>query len=217
MYEQIASNLRRSWILIALFILIISYVGYLFGQFTGFGWFGFLLAFIIAGSTSWFSYYYSADIALGVSHARPLQKEENPYLYNIIEGLALAAGIPAPKAYIIDDTAPNAFATGRDPEHAAVAVTTGLLQKLNRTELEGVIAHEISHIKNYDIRISTMVVILVGMIVLLSDWMLRSFWWGGGRRRSRDSNGAQGVLMIIGVIFIIFAPIIAQLLQLAVS
>lgn len=218
MYEQISRNLWRSRFLIIVFILILTYLGYIFGHFTGFGWFSLLLALIIALSTAWFSYYYSADVALSVSHARPLQKEENPYLYNIIEALALAAGIPAPKAYIIDDTAPNAFATGRDPEHAAIAVTTGLIQKLNRVELEGVIAHEMSHIKNYDIRIATIVVVLVGMIVLLSDWMMRSLWYGGGRRnRNQESNNAQGVLMIIGIILIIFSPIIAQLLQLAVS
>jgi heat shock protein HtpX len=217
MYDQISRNLWRSRILIALFILIISYLGFIFGEMTGFGWFGFIFALIIASATGWFSFYYSADVALSVSHARPLQKEENPYLFNIIEGLALAAGIDAPKAYLIEDSAPNAFATGRDPRHAAIAVTTGLVQKLNRTELEGVIAHEMSHIKNYDIRLTTMVVVLVGMIVLLSDWMARSLWYGRGRSRNRDSDNARGIFILVGVILALFAPVIAQLLQLAIS
>jgi heat shock protein HtpX len=217
MYEQISRNLWRSRILIALFILILSYLGFIFGEMTGFGWFGFILALIIASATGWFSFYYSADVALSVSHARPLQKEENPYLFNIIEGLALAAGIDAPKAYLIEDSAPNAFATGRDPKHAAIAVTTGLVQKLNRAELEGVIAHEMSHIKNYDIRLTTIVVVLVGMIVLLSDWMARSLWYGRGRSRNRDSDNAQGIFMLVGIVLALFAPVIAQLLQLAIS
>jgi heat shock protein HtpX len=217
MYDQISRNLWRSRILIALFIMIISYIGFIFGTITGFGWFGFILAFLFATATGWFSLFYSADVALSVSHARPLQKEEKPYLYNIIEGLALAAGIATPKAYLIDDTAPNAFATGRDPEHAAIAVTTGLIEKLNRAELEGVIAHEISHIKNYDIRLTTIVVVLVGMIVLLSDWMARSFWYGRSRNRNRDSDNAQGVFIGVGILLALFAPIIAQLLQLAIS
>ena len=217
MYDQISRNLWRSRILIALFILILSCLGFIFGAMTGFGWFGFILAFIFAAATGWFSFYYSADVALSVSHARPLQKEENPYLFNIIEGLALAAGIPPPKAYLIDDTAPNAFATGRDPEHAAIAVTTGLVEKLNRAELEGVIAHEMSHIKNFDIRFTTMVVVLVGMIVLLSDWMARSLWYGRGRSRNRNSDNAQGIFMLVGIVLALFAPLIAQLLQLAIS
>ncbi len=218
MYEQNTRNLWRSRILIFSFIMILVVLGYVFGAVSGFGWFGLVLALAIAGAMSFFSYYYSDEVALSVSHARPLSKEENPYLYNLIEGLALAAGIKAPKAYIIDDTAPNAFATGRNPEHAAIAVTTGLLQKLNRSELEGVIAHEMSHIRNFDIRISTIAVVLVGTIILLSDWMMRSFWFGRGRRRGgRESGNLQGILMIIGLVLMILAPIIAQLLQLAVS
>jgi heat shock protein HtpX len=218
MYEQITRNLWRSRILIGVFIAIAIILGYVFGEVSGYGWFGVVLAMILAIATSLFSYYYSDEIALSVSHARPLAKEDNPYLFNVIEGLALAAGIPAPRAFLIDDTAPNAFATGRDPEHAAIAVTTGLIQKLNRAELEGVIAHEMSHIKNYDIRISTIAVVLVGMIVLLSDWMMRSFWFGRGRRRSEGNSGnAEAILVVIGLILMVLAPIIAQLLQLAVS
>lgn len=218
MYDQISGNLWRSRILIGTFIVILMVLGYVFGAVSGYGWFGIVLALCLAIVTSWFSYYYSDEIALSVSHARPLAKEDNPYLFNLVEGLALAAGIPAPRAYLIDDTAPNAFATGRDPAHAAIAVTTGLLQKLNRSELEGVIAHEMSHIKNYDIRISTIAVVLVGMIVLLSDWMMRSFWFGRGRRRERESSGnAEAILVVFGLVLMILAPLIAQLLQLAVS
>jgi heat shock protein HtpX len=220
MYEQISRNLWRSRFLIFFFIIILSVLGYGFGALTGFGWFGLLIALAVAFAMGWFGYYYSDQVALSVSHARPLGKEENPYLHHVIEGLALAAGIPAPRAYIIDDKAPNAFATGRDPEHSAIAVTTGLLEKLNRSELEGVIAHEMSHIRNYDIRVMTIAVVLVGAIVLLSDWMIRSFWFGGGRGRSeerRDSGNFQGILMIVGIVLMILAPIAAQLLQLAVS
>ncbi|HEX7714226.1 MAG TPA: zinc metalloprotease HtpX [Bacillota bacterium] len=217
MYEQISRNLRRSRILVACFLVIISALGYFFGAASGFGWLGFILALFIAVATSWFGYYYSDEVALSASHAKPLTKADNLYLYNLIEGLALAAGIPAPRAYLIDDTAPNAFATGRDPQHAAIAVTTGLMQKLNRAELEGVIAHEMSHIKNYDIRISTLVVVLVGMAVLLSDWMMRSLWFGRGRGRNRDGGNFQGILALVGLIFMILAPLIAQLMQLAIS
>jgi heat shock protein HtpX len=219
MYEQISRNLWRSRFLIFFFIIILGSLGYGFGAMTGFGWGGLLIALVVAFTMGWFSYYYSDQVALSVSHARPLAKEENPYLYHVIEGLALAAGIPTPRAYIIDDTAPNAFATGRDPEHSAIAVTTGLLAKLNRSELEGVVAHEMSHIRNYDIRIMTIAVVLVGAIVLLSDWMMRSFWFGGRGRRGndRESGNLQGIFIIIGIVLMILAPIVAQLLQLAVS
>jgi heat shock protein HtpX len=218
MYEQISRNLWRSRFLIFFFILILVVLGFVFGVITGFGLFGLIFALVIAAAMSFFSYFYSDEVALSVSHARPLSKEENPYLYNVTEGLALAAGIPTPRAYLIDDTAPNAFATGRDPKHSAIAVTTGLLQKLNRSELEGVIAHEMSHIRNYDIRISTIAVVLVGTIVLLSDWMMRSFWFGRGRSRDdRESGNFQLILMIVAIVLMILAPIIAKLLQLAVS
>ena len=138
------------------------------------------------------SYYSSDKIVLAMSKARPVTKEEFPYLYNVVEGLAIAAGIPAPRCYVIDDTAPNAFATGRNPKNSVICVTTGLLEKMNRVELEGVIAHEMSHIKNYDILLQTLTVVMVGVVALLSDWMLRSFWWGGRRRRSSRRGGRRG-------------------------
>jgi heat shock protein HtpX len=168
---------------------------------------------------SWGSYYYSDRIVLSMSQARPVTHEQEPRLWNAVEGLSIAAGLPMPKLYIIEDSAPNAFATGRDPQHAALAVTRGLLDKMNRVELEGVVAHEMSHIQNYDIRFMTLVAVLVGTIVLFADWVIRSLWWGGGRRRSRrdGGGGASAILLVIGLIFLILSPIIAQLMQLALS
>ncbi len=216
MYEEISSNIRRSWAMMIIFIIFVVFLGYIFGQVTDFGYAGVVLAIIVAIAMSWTGYYYSDKIILSMSRARPVEKGEFPYLYNVIEGLSIAAGLPTPKMYVIEDTAPNAFATGRDPEHSAVAVTTGLLAKLDRVELEGVIAHEMSHIKNYDIKLASLAVVMVGIVTLLADWLLRSFWWGG--RRDRDDDNAFGaVLMLIGLVMAILAPIIAQLMRLALS
>ena len=164
--------------------------------------------------------YYSSDkIVLAISRARPVTKEEYPYLFNTVEGLAIAAGIPAPRCYVIDDSAPNAFATGRNPQHSVICVTTGLLQKMNRLELEGVIAHEMSHIKNYDVLLQTVAVVMVGIVALLSDWMLRSFWWGGGRKRDREKGGGSAgvIIFTLGLVLAILSPLVAQLIQLAIS
>jgi heat shock protein HtpX len=156
-----------------------------------------------------------------MSKARPVTKEEYPYLYNVVEGLSIAAGIQPPKCYVIDDTAPNAFATGRNPENSVIVVTTGLLDKMNRVELEGVIAHEMSHIKNYDVRLQTLVVVMVGVVALLSDWMRRTFWWGGGRGRksSREKGGSGGaaIILALALIMAILSPLIAQLIHFAIS
>jgi heat shock protein HtpX len=162
--------------------------------------------------------YYGGDkLALATSGAKgPIEKNDNPYLYRIIENLSIASGLPMPKVYIIPDSAINAFATGRDPVHASIAVTTGAVEKLANEELEGVIAHELSHVKNYDIRLMTVVLVLVGLLALLSDWFMRMRFFGG-RRDSREGGGAQAILMVIGLILIILAPIIGQLIQLAVS
>lgn len=204
--------------MIAVFVVFVGFLGYIFGEVTRFGYGGVVVALGIAIAMSWTSYYYSDKIVLTMSRARPVDKEEFPYLYNVIEGLAIAAGALTPKMYVIEDTAPNAFATGRDPEHSAIAVTTGLLDKLNRVELEGVIAHEMSHIKNYDIRFATLAVVMVGVVTLLSDWLLRSFWWGGGRRRRNEGGGEfNAILMVVGLIMAILAPLIAQLMRLAFS
>ena len=218
MYDQIAGNKRRSYLLIFVFILIVAGIGHVFSLYTQWGHGALVAAVVIAIAMSWGSYYYSDRIVLGMSGAKAVTREQEPYLWNAVEGLSLAAGLPMPRLYIIEDSAPNAFATGRDPQHAAFAVTRGLLEKMNRLELEGVVGHEMAHIRDYDIRFMMLVSVLVGTTVLLSDWMLRSLWYGGGRRRSSSGRGgAGGVLMLIGLVFVILSPIIAQLMQLAVS
>jgi len=219
MYEQIAGNKRKSVFLILFFVVLIFALAWLFGQMTEIGAYAVIPAFAIAVLLAFGGYYASDKIVLAVSRAKPVSKKEYPYLYNVVEGLAIAAGLPKPRCYIIDDTAPNAFASGRNPENSVIVVTKGLLQKLNRAELEGVIAHEMSHIKNYDVLVQTLAVVMVGVIVLLSDWMLRSFFWGGGRRRSSDRQGgnAGNLLIVVAVVLAVLSPVIAQLLKLAVS
>lgn len=216
MYEAVEGNVRRTWVLFIGFVLIVAALGYVFGQLTELGYAGVVVAVVIAAGMAWGSYYFSDQIVLSISGARPASREEFPFLHNTVEGLAIAAGIPVPRLYAIDDSAPNAFATGRDPQHAALAVTTGLLDKLDRLELEGVIAHEMAHIQNYDIRLSTVAAILVGVVALLSDWLLRSMRWGR-RRGSRDGGGAGGALVLIGLVLAILAPLFAQVLRLAIS
>lgn len=219
MYEQISSNKRKSFFLILFFLVLIFALGWLFGQITDLGSYALIPAAIIAVLMTIGSYYGSDKIVLAVSRARPVSKEEYPYLYNVVEGLAIAAGLPKPRCYIINDTAPNAFASGRNPKNSVIVVTTGLLDKLNRAELEGVIAHEMSHIKNYDILVQTLAVVMVGVVVLLSDWILRSFFWGGGRRRSSDKQGgnAGSILIVVALVLAVLSPLFAQLLKLAVS
>lgn len=219
MYEQIASNINKTRLLMGLFIALVALLGYVFGEVSGAGWSGLAFALILSAAMSFASYYYSDRIVLAISRARPVTKDEYPYLWNTVEGLAIAAGIPAPRPYVIDDTAMNAFATGRDPEHAAIVVTTGLLSKLNRQELEGVVAHEMSHIRNRDILLASVTVVLVGVAALLSDWMMRSFWWGGSRRR-RDRSGhgqAAAVVAVIALVLAVLAPVAAQLIRFAIS
>ncbi len=220
MYNQIASNIRRSYVLIFFFILVVAGIGYVFSLYTRLGPWVMPIAVGFAIAMSWGSYYYSDQIVLGMSGAVEVTKQDELQLWNVVEGLALAAGLPMPRLYVIEDSAPNAFATGRDPHHAALAVTRGLLTKMNRLELEGVVGHEMAHIRDYDIRFMMLVSVLVGTIVLLSDWMTRSLWYGGGRRRSSDSGGggsAGSILLLIGLVFVILSPIIAQLMQLAIS
>ena len=219
--NQIAANIRGTYLLMLVFAFILT--GVVWGvsklESPQFATILACAAAAVAFFFSYYSFYHSDELVLGMSHARPATKEEFPTLINTLEGLTLAAGLPmVPSAYVIDDPAPNAFATGRDPTHAAVAVTTGLLNKLNRYQLEGVLAHELSHVANRDILLSTVAAIMVGAIVLLSDWALRSMWFGGGRRRdSRDSGGVNAILMVVALIAIILAPIIAQLMRLAIS
>jgi heat shock protein HtpX len=217
MYEQIASNKRKSFLLVFFFILFVFLLAWVFEQLAGMGTGGLVLAFIIASISAFAGYYASDKIVLTISRARPATKEEFPYLYNVVEGLAIAAGIPAPRCYVIEDTAPNAFATGRNPKNSVICVTTGLLEKMNRAELEGVISHEMSHIKNYDVLVQTLTVVMVGVIALLSDWILRSFLWGGRRKGGRDKGGAGAILIVVGLILAALSPIISQLIRLAIS
>jgi heat shock protein HtpX len=170
----------------------------------------------LSGVSATASYFAGDKLVLAQSQARELAPGEEPQLRNIVETLSIGLGIPPPRIYLIDDSAPNAFATGRDPQHASIAVTRGLIDKLDRTELEGVIAHELSHVGNHDIRVMLLVTVLVGTIALLSDWMLRSFAWGGGGRRGRDRGGG-GIIVIIAIALAILTPIVATLIQLAVS
>jgi heat shock protein HtpX len=217
-YEQIAANKRKSALIVAGFVLFIFLLAWLFGRLAGMGRAGLIAALVISAGLALISYNSSDKVVLAISRARPVTKEEFPHLVNTVEGLAIAAGVPVPRCYVIDDTAPNAFATGRNPRSAAICVTTGLVSKMNRVELEGVVAHEMSHIKNLDIRLQTIAVVMVGVAALLSDWMMRSFWWGGGRRGGgRGKNNAGAILAVVGLILAALSPIIAQLLRLAIS
>ena len=212
-YTQIASNKRKTALLITLFLVLIMALGYLFSyQLENPGIL--LFAVIISVGMSLISYFYSDKIVLSMSKAKEIDRRSNPEIYRMVENLSITAGLPTPKIYIIDDTALNAFATGRDPQHAVIAFTTGIIARLDKTELEGVTAHELSHIGNYDIRLSTIVVVLVGVIALLSDWFLRISFWSG-RRSGRESGRA--IMVIVGLIMAILAPIVATLIQLAIS
>jgi heat shock protein HtpX len=218
MFELIRANKRRSVALIASFVLVLCLVGAAFGYLIGYGVGGTLVALVFAGGMAFFSYWKADAIALKVSRARPADPVEFQRLHNLVEGLCIASGLPKPGVYVVDDPAPNAFATGRDPKHAAIAVTTGLLEKMNRVELEGVIAHELSHIRNYDILVSTLAVTLVGSIALLTNMAIRMMWWNGGReRRSGDQSDGGNVLAFAGFALLIFAPIIAKAMQATIS
>ena len=216
-YSQIASNKRRTWLIMLLFMAIITAVGYVYGELSGYGYSAVMGAFAFSSLSGGFSYFFSDKVALASTGAHPIQEEDNPRLYRIVENLCIGAGMPMPRVYLIDDPAPNAFATGRDPEHAAVAVTTGLLNAMDKHELEGVIAHELSHIKNYDIRLMSIVVVLVGTLAILADITMRSFWWGGGRRGDRNDTSLGPLLLIAGILLILVTPLVAQLIQFAVS
>jgi heat shock protein HtpX len=218
--DRIAANKRNSLFLIAIFLAFVAVFGYVIG----YAWigdpvralFGLVLAFVVGTISGFVSYYAGGRIVLAASRAQEVTHNEAPQLFNVVEEMAIAGGLPMPKVYIIKDSAPNAFATGRDPEHACVAVTSGLLEKLNRDELQGVIAHEMSHVGNFDIRYAMLVGILVGTTVLISDFFLRSLWFGGGRRREGGGQ-AQIIMIIVAVVLAILAPIFARLLQLSIS
>ncbi len=215
MYDQISSNKMKSGGLIGVFVMLVFGVGWAIGYLLDVGPYGLVIALVIAFFSTWGSYWYSDRIVLAMSRARPVDRATEPYLVNVVEGLSLAAGIPQPKAYVIDDPAPNAFATGRNPANGAIAVTTGLIEKLDRLELEGVVAHELAHIKNYDTLVQTLAAVMAGTVVLLSDWMVRTLFWGG---RSKDGlGGAKVILLVVALLLLILAPIFAALIQMAIS
>lgn len=215
MFEEVRWNRIKSYVMIFLFVIVISILGLSLGFIWGIPEIGLVAAFLIALLYSLAALRSGDRVVLRTTKAKPVTKAEYPHLYHAVEGLAIAAGMPAPKTYVIDDSALNAFATGRDPKHASIAVTTGLLEKLNRQELEGVIGHEMSHIRNYDIRTMMLAAVLVGIVVLISDIILRSFLWGGVRGRSR--GGGAVYLIVIGLILAALSPLIAHLIRLYIS
>ena len=212
-YTYRDSNIRKTWALFSVFLIVVIGLGWIFSQIYGNPGILFF-AVIFSIFMSFISYWYSDKIVLAMTGARALEKKDAPELYNIVENLTIAAGLPMPRIFLVADRAPNAFATGRDPEHAVVAVTSGILEILNRTELEGVLAHELSHIGNRDMLLSTVAVVLAGFVSLLADFFMRSLWWG----RSRDDNrGSGGLFILIGIALSILAPIATTLIQLAIS
>jgi len=219
MYKQIDSNKRKTALLIAIFIIIVFLIGWAFSELTEIGYIGLVIAAVISIVISLASYFHGDKVALLTAGAKgPIKKTDNPYIYRMVENLTITAGLPLPKIYLISDPAINAFATGRNPQHASIAITTGAIEKLENEELEGVIAHELSHIKNYDILLMTIVIVLVGLIVLLSDWFIRIRFWGGGRRRdSQGGSQLQAILLLGGLVLLILSPIIGKLIQLAIS
>jgi heat shock protein HtpX len=219
-YNAVAANRWRTVALIGVFTALVALIGYVGGEYFAPGGGVALLPAALGFSalTSAGSYFAGDKLVLAQSQAKPLRPNEAPQLQNIVETLAIGLGVPAPKVYLIEDTAPNAFATGRDPKHASIAVTRGLLEKLDRTELEGVLAHEMSHVVNRDIRVMLLVTVLVGTIALISDGLLRSMRFGiGGRRGGRDRGGGAGIIAIVAIVLAILTPIIATLIQFAVS
>jgi heat shock protein HtpX len=213
LYTQQSKNVNKTWLLMSMFFVIVIGIGFFFSQYyRNPNILYFFIVFSIVMNIV--SYWYSDKIALSINHAKQIKESDNQELWHLVENLSITAGLPMPRLYIIEDLSPNAFATGRDKEHAVVAVTTGLLQILEKNEIEGVIAHELSHIGNKDILLSTVVVVLVGFVSIIADVFLRSLFWGGGR--DRENNGG-GLMMIIGIVLSILAPIFATLIQLAIS
>lgn len=216
MYSDIRNNKIKTGIIVAIFLVVITLIVYYICMAFDLGTMSIVIAMIFSIATSWASYYYSDKIVLSVNRAHPATEEQYQKLNNILDGLMVSSGLEnRPRLYVVDDPQPNAFATGRNPQNAVICVTTGLLEKMDYYELEGVVAHELSHIKNYDIRLSAVVSVMVGFIVILSDWVSRALFWGAGDR-DNDSKG-NPILMIIGLICLILAPIFGQLMQLALS
>lgn len=219
MFEDIKKNKIKSWFIVLLFLAFIAVIVYYICIALDLGELSIIIAMIFAIVSTWGSYYYSDKIVLKLNNARPATREEDLKLVNILDSLVISAGLPEkPQLYVIEDAQPNAFATGRNPKHAVICVTTGLLEKLDYYELEGVLAHEMSHIKNYDILLSAVVSVMVGFVVILSDWFTRISFYGGRRGRDGDNdNNGNAIVMLIGLIFLILAPIFGQLMQLAIS
>ena len=219
MYEQIAANKRKTVVLVAAAILLLGAVGYVIGLLYASGPVGLVGAVALAIVMSLVSYFSGDRIVLASTRARPVTPQEQPRLHNIVEGLSIAAGIPKPKVYVIPERALNAFATGRDPKHSSVAVTEGLLEAMDRIELEGVIGHELAHVVDRDILVGTIVATLIGAVVLISEFFMRSWWWSGGRKGGgKDSGGgASAIIFAVGLVLLVLAPIIGQLVRLAVS
>ena len=218
MFEDIQKNKIKSWFIVLLFLVFISFIVYYICLALDLGSASIIIAMIFSVATTWGSYYYSDKIVLSLNKARLATKEENQKLVNILEALVVSSGLSTtPQLYVVEDAQPNAFATGRNPKNAVICVTTGLLDKLDYYELEGVIAHELAHIKNYDIRLSAVVSIMVGFVVMLSDWFTRITFWSGARNRDNDNNKGNTIAMLIGLIFLILAPIFGKLMQLAIS
>lgn len=216
LYDQAASNVRKTWLLLFIFLVFIIALGWIFSYLLGS--FSILYgAVIFSILMSFGSYWWSDKIVLAMTKAQPIEKKDNPELYRLVENLCLTAGLPLPRIYVLPEVQPNAFATGRNKDHAVVAVTQGLLERLNRSELEGVIAHELSHIRNKDMLLQTMVVVLVGTIAIASHWFLRLGFFGGFGGQRRDRGGGGGILILIGIVAAILAPIGASLIKLAVS
>ena len=217
-YDLVAANQQKSALIVVLFTLFAGAAAYLMAVGFGYdlsivGW-----ALIFSGVSAFGSYYYSDKIILGISGAHPANRKQHFDFFTVTENICLGQRLPLPKLYVIDDTALNAFATGRDPQHATVCVTSGLLAQLNRAELEGVVAHELSHVRNYDIRLMSVVTVLVGLLALLSDWLLRMSFWGRSRKNdNRSGNELQAVFMIVGMVLALLSPLVAQLIQLAIS
>ena len=219
MFESVRKNKFESGIIVAIFIVVITLIVYYICHALNLGTMSIIIALIFSIASAWGSYYYSDKIVLSVNRARPATKEEDLKLVNILDALMVTSGLPLkPRLYVVDDAQPNAFATGRNPQNAVICVTTGLLEKLDYYELEGVIAHEMSHIKNYDIRLSCIVSVMVGFIVMISDMFSRALFWGGIRDNDSDSDSkGNAILMIIGLVFLILSPIFGSLMQLALS
>lgn len=219
MFEDIKKNKIKSWFIVLLFLAFIAVIVYYICMALDLGELSIIIAMIFAIVSTLGSYYYSDKIVLKLNNARPATREEDLKLVNILDSLVISAGLPEkPQLYVIEDAQPNAFATGRNPKHAVICVTTGLLEKLDYYELEGVLAHEMSHIKNYDILLSAVVSVMVGFVVILSDWFTRISFYGGRRGRDGDNdNNGNAIIMLIGLIFLILAPIFGQLMQLAIS